>query len=81
MSGRFAFISLISLPSPVPRSKTSYLGFSEQLQEENQNADNWNYKHRLWEFRYKIQYEEPLIKVVQEDPLILSWNIHSFEHK
>jgi hypothetical protein len=29
---------------------------------------------RLWQFRYKIQYEEPNIKVIQEDPLIVSWN-------
>jgi hypothetical protein len=46
-----------------------YLGYSEQ--QENQNTDNWNYKQRLWEFSYKIQYEEPLVKTIQENPLIL----------
>jgi hypothetical protein len=49
-----------------------YSAYSEQ--QENQNVDSWNFKQRLWEFRYKIRYEEPLIKVVQEDPLIVSWN-------
>jgi hypothetical protein len=29
---------------------------------------------RVWEFRYKIQYEEHRVKVIQEDPLIIiSW--------
>jgi hypothetical protein len=45
-----------------------YLGYSEQ--QENQNVDSWNYKQRIWEFRYKIQYEEPGVCVIQEDPLI-----------
>jgi hypothetical protein len=50
----------------------SYLGYSEQ-QQENQNVDNCNYRQRLWEFRYRIQYEEPSVKTIQEDPLIVSW--------
>jgi hypothetical protein len=50
-----------------------YLGYTEQ--QENQNADNnWNYKQRLKEFRYKIQYEEPKVNVIQQDPLTISWN-------
>jgi hypothetical protein len=28
---------------------------------------------RVWEFRYKIQYQEPNIKVILEDPLTVSW--------
>ena len=28
---------------------------------------------RVWEFRYKMQYEEPRVKVIQQDPLIMSW--------
>jgi hypothetical protein len=33
-----------------------------------------SYNPRVWQFRYKIQYEEPNIQVIQEDPLIISWN-------
>ena len=33
---------------------------------------------RLWEFRYKLQYEEPRVNVVNsssdEDTLLLTWN-------
>jgi hypothetical protein len=50
-----------------------YLGYSEQ--QENQNANNWNYRQRLWEFQYKIQYEEPRVNMIRQDPLIVSWNI------
>jgi hypothetical protein len=28
---------------------------------------------RVWEFRYKMQYEEPRVKVIQQDPLIILW--------
>ena len=28
---------------------------------------------RVWEFRYKIQYEEPRVKVVEQDPLTICW--------
>jgi hypothetical protein len=28
---------------------------------------------RLWEFRYKLQYEEPRVKVVEQDPLYIIW--------
>jgi hypothetical protein len=33
-----------------------YLGYSEQRRQ-NENADNWNYKQRLWEFviRYNMK--------------------------
>jgi hypothetical protein len=32
---------------------------------------------RLWEFRYKLQYEEPRVKVVNsdgDDTLLITWN-------
>jgi hypothetical protein len=32
-----------------------------------------SYNLRVWQFRYKIQYEEPNIQVIQEDSLIISW--------
>jgi hypothetical protein len=54
----------------------SYLGYSEEQQ--IQSVDSWNYKQRLWEFRYKIQYEEPRVNMMQQDPLILSWNNNCF---
>jgi hypothetical protein len=56
-----------------------YLGYShmntkDPNYEPPKPFDLDSHNPRLWQFRYKIQYEEPNIKVIQEDPLIVSWN-------
>jgi hypothetical protein len=47
-----------------------YLGGRRRNQDNNIPFDS----ERLWEFRYKLQYEEPRVKVIQQDPLVASWN-------
>jgi hypothetical protein len=34
------------------------------------------YNPWVWGFRYKIQYEEPRVRIIQEDPLVVSWSAY-----
>ena len=33
----------------------------------------FNNKKRVWEFRYKMSYEKPRVKVIHQDPLEVCW--------
>jgi hypothetical protein len=46
-----------------------YLGGRRRNQDNNIPFDS----ERLWEFRYKLQHEEPRVKVIQQDPLLVGW--------
>jgi hypothetical protein len=51
-----------------------YVGGRRRNQDNNILLDS----ERLWEFRYKLQYEEPRVKVVSnrddDNTLLLTWN-------
>jgi hypothetical protein len=55
-----------------------YLGYSwtstkDPSYKPQEPFDLDGYNQRLWKFRYKIHYVEPKVKVIQEDPLVISW--------
>ena len=40
----------------------------------SQNSDVlFNNKKSVWEFRYKMPYEKPRVKVIHQDPLEVCW--------
>jgi hypothetical protein len=56
-----------------------YLGYSQTSTKDPnykppEPFDLDGYNQRVWQFRYMVQHEEPRVKVLQHDPLVLSWN-------